>query len=110
MVGLAFKLNLAHTLSEAKMNRSIGIVAIFLCVFLLFGSGFLVGRRFPIHHYEQFGQSVYLYDTNTGKICTTVKTDPFAAYGGHETDPPAGSQLDKPSSSSSVTYPFCGEQ
>jgi len=34
-----------------------------------FGSGLLVGRQFPAHHFEQFGNPSYLLDTSTGKIC-----------------------------------------
>jgi hypothetical protein len=34
-----------------------------------FGSGLLVGRQFPAHHFVQFGNPSYLLDTSTGKIC-----------------------------------------
>jgi hypothetical protein len=34
-----------------------------------FGSGFLVGRQFPAHHFEKMENSHYLYDTSTGHVC-----------------------------------------
>ncbi len=34
-----------------------------------FGSGLLVGRQFPAHRYERFGNSTYLLDSATGKVC-----------------------------------------
>jgi hypothetical protein len=39
-----------------------------------FGSGLLVGRQFPAHHYERFGNSSYLLDPATGKVCDPFKT------------------------------------
>ena len=38
-----------------------------------FGSGLLVGRQFPAHQFERFGNSSYLLDTSTGKICDLLK-------------------------------------
>jgi hypothetical protein len=37
------------------------------------GSGILIGRQFPAHRFEQFGNTRYLVDSATGKIC-----EPFA--------------------------------
>jgi hypothetical protein len=35
-----------------------------------FGSGLLIGRQFPAHHYEHMQEgSHYLYDANTGHVC-----------------------------------------
>jgi hypothetical protein len=34
-----------------------------------FGSGLFVGRQFPAHRYERFGNSMYLLDSATGKVC-----------------------------------------
>jgi hypothetical protein len=34
-----------------------------------FGSGILVGRQFPAHHYVQYGNTPYLLDSATGKVC-----------------------------------------
>jgi hypothetical protein len=40
-----------------------------LCAVLLFGSGILLGRQFPAHHFEKLPQSTYLLDSSTGHIC-----------------------------------------
>ena len=37
-----------------------------------FGSGLLVGRQFPAHRFEKFGETRYLLDPTAGKLC-----DPF---------------------------------
>jgi len=37
-----------------------------------FGSGLLVGRHFPVHRFQKFGETRYVIDSTTGKIC-----DPF---------------------------------
>jgi hypothetical protein len=34
-----------------------------------FGSGLLVGRHFPVHHFQKMESSHYLYDTSTGYVC-----------------------------------------
>ncbi|MDR3711170.1 MAG: hypothetical protein P4L51_00015 [Puia sp.] len=34
-----------------------------------FGSGFFIGRQFPAHRYERFGNSTYLLDSATGRVC-----------------------------------------
>ncbi len=72
-----------------------------------FVGGLLTGRQFPAKHYERFGESWYLLDPATGRVCNPLKdpkasqnlldqglagaqganpsaSDPFAAYGGHE--------------------------
>ena len=36
---------------------------------LLFGSGVLIGRQFPAHHFEQIPQTPYLVDASTGHVC-----------------------------------------
>jgi hypothetical protein len=54
-----------------------------------FGSGLLVGRQFPAHHYERFGNSSYLLDPSTGRVC-----DPFKVSDKTGQKPPSGS--DKP--------------
>jgi hypothetical protein len=58
----------------------------------LFGSGLLLGREMPAHHFERFGNSHYLFDTATGRVCDALPNqeesgDPFKALGGHETPP-----------------------
>lgn len=42
------------------------------CAVLLFGSGLLVGRQFPAHHYEKIPESPYLFDSSTGHVCDTL--------------------------------------
>jgi hypothetical protein len=32
-------------------------------------AGFFVGRQFPRHRYERFGNGPYLYDLSVGKLC-----------------------------------------
>lgn len=58
----------------------------------LFGAGLLIGRAFPAHHYERFGNYTYLFDASTGRICDTqidkAESDPFAAFGGRAVTPP----------------------
>jgi hypothetical protein len=54
-----------------------GIAVFFLlvsgAVVIGFGSGLLVGRQFPARRYEQFGSSLYLLDSTTGKVCNPLK-------------------------------------
>jgi hypothetical protein len=38
---------------------------------LLFGVGLMVGREFPVHHYERISGSPYLFDNSTGHVCDT---------------------------------------
>ena len=58
-------------------------------LFLLsFGSGLLVGRQFPSRRFERFGESHYLMEPATGKVCDPFKDpketgNPFA----HAFDP-----------------------
>jgi hypothetical protein len=54
-----------------------------------FGAGLLVGRHFPAHRFERFGNSRYVLETATGKICDPFKNpnesmNPFD----HAFDPP----------------------
>jgi hypothetical protein len=41
------------------------------------GTGFLFGRYYPAHSFQRFGESRYLLDSTTGKICDPFK-DPNA--------------------------------
>jgi hypothetical protein len=52
------------------MKKEIALAAV---VAALLG-GFLVGREFPVHHYEPWKSSGFLYDTTTGTICNPMKT------------------------------------
>jgi hypothetical protein len=51
-----------------------------------FGSGLLVGRQFPAHRFERFGNSSYLFDPTNGKVC-----NPFKKLEGNEVDRELGS-------------------
>lgn len=69
---------------------------------IVFAGGVLVGRQYPAHRFERMGESWYVFDSTTGKACSPFKDpnaptnlidqgmagnqDPFAKYGGHETD------------------------
>lgn len=91
------------------MNLKIILVGVgTLACSIGFGGGLLVGRRFPARQFEKFGNSTYLLDTTTGKVCDPFKDpnestnpldqafhpqaeaksqpDPFIAYGGHAVD------------------------
>jgi hypothetical protein len=86
-----------------------------------FGSGLIVGRQFPVHRFERFGETVYLLDPATGKVCNPFKDpnastnlidqglagnqDPFAPYGGHAVDA-NGFPIAKPASN---YPPACGK-
>ena len=92
------------------MMRNTWIIASMVAV-LLFGSGFLVGREFPVHHYERFGNGFLLYDTSTGRVCTTARCAEVnfleqGMQGGAapQAAPPPGFTLDPPK-----PYPRCGE-
>jgi len=53
-----------------KQGIAVFVLLILSAVAVGFGSGLLVGRQFPAHHYERWGDSTnYLLDTATGKVC-----------------------------------------
>ncbi len=52
-----------------KKGIALFILLVFTAIGIGFGSGLLVGRQFPAHHYERFGNSTYLLDSATGKVC-----------------------------------------
>ena len=59
------------------MKDSLLSSLLLVCVVLvLFGSGFLVGREFPRHHYERIPDSSYFIDTSTGKACALLAPIP----------------------------------
>ena len=48
-----------------------------------FGSGLLVGRRYPTHSFQKYGETRYLLDPATGRICDPFKDpseDPWAQF------------------------------
>ena len=49
-------------------------IALFVAIIAIvcmtgFGTGLLIGRQFPAHHFEKMENSHYLYDTSTGHVC-----------------------------------------
>lgn len=69
-----------------KLNRRIrtGIKTadfILIITTLIIGlvAGFLIGRRFPVHHYVRWEGSL-LYDTSTGQICDPVLARPEKVF------------------------------
>lgn len=82
-----------------------------------FGSGLLVGRQFPAHRFERFGESWYVLDTTTGKVCNPLK-DPNVPtnifdQGGSASQPKSGfpdlSDLLPPNKSTPNYPPPCGK-
>lgn len=54
---------------QLDRNKAIAVcVGVVVCA-VCFGSGLLVGREFPARHYERFGNTSYLLNTSTGKVC-----------------------------------------
>jgi hypothetical protein len=76
-----------------------------------FGSGLLIGRHFPAHSFQRFGDSRYLLDPTTGKVCDRFK-DPNESTNqfDHAFDAPQkyanGFQIVKPASN---YPPPCGK-
>jgi hypothetical protein len=60
-----------------KSGIAVFVLLVFGAVGVGFGSGLLVGREFPAHRYERFGETLYLFDPTTGKVCNPFK-DPKA--------------------------------
>ena len=56
-----------HLIGAKGITLFVAIIAIASMVG--FGSGILVGRQFPAHHFEKMENSHYLYDTSTGHVC-----------------------------------------
>ena len=72
--------------------------------------GFFLGRAFPAHHYERFGNGPFLLDTSTGTVCDarlSDPNDPFAEFGGHRVDVPSGKNDRYSEFKSTSPYPPC---
>ena len=95
-------------------------MTLFVAIFLIacgavFGAGLLVGRQFPVHNFQKFGESRFVLDPTTGKVCDPFK-DPNAPPSsvvpdlsdlfGTKPAPPAGFQIVKPASD---FPPACGK-
>lgn len=60
-----------------KKGIAVFVVLVITSVAVGFGSGLLVGRQFPAHRFERLGESWYVMDTTTGRVCNPFK-DPTA--------------------------------
>src|ERR1700722_11225857 len=61
-----------HFLNPRKQGYMKNVLAVAFAM-VLFGSGVLVGRNFPAHHFQPLHEgSTYLLDTSTGKVCEEV--------------------------------------
>jgi hypothetical protein len=105
------------------MKRPIVIAYACVAAVLIFCGGLFTGRQFPAHHYVQFGQSIYLYDTASGRVCTIKRpqvTPPegFVLDGTKDANgfavvkpapPTEGNLLDQGLANPKDQYPICGE-
>jgi hypothetical protein len=69
----AAKVRMAFMQFTGKKGIALFVVMIIGACIVGLGSGLIVGRQFPAHHFERFGNSSYLLDTSTGKICDLLK-------------------------------------
>jgi hypothetical protein len=65
------------TVDHAKVGKNYVLLSI-LGIALALG-GFIAGRMYPVHHYEQLGTSSYLFDSSTGKVCAPFRDSEIAA-------------------------------
>jgi hypothetical protein len=78
-------------------------ITLFIAIVVLacasgFGSGLLVGRKFPAHTFQKFGETKYVFDPITGNVCDPFRdpkesANPFD----HLLDPSAKPQTDSKS-------------
>jgi len=59
-----------------RLRRILPLLAV--TAVLAFVCGIAVGRMYPAHHYERFGERGLLLDTSTGKICVTNANPNYA--------------------------------
>jgi hypothetical protein len=78
-----------------------GVIVFSACA-LSFGSGLLVARQFPTHRFERVGNSLYLLDPKTGKVCNALK-DP------HESSNIFNQALGAPAPRYADYPPACGK-
>jgi hypothetical protein len=55
------------------MTKNAAIISATLVAALSFGICVTVGRQFPVHHYQRFGESNFLFDPATGKMCNPFR-------------------------------------
>jgi len=91
-----------------KKGIGVFVLLVFSAIAIGFGSGMLVGRQFPAHRFERFGETRFLLDPTSGKVC-----DPFKNPAGTTAVPSQpGESLDeylKQFQSSSNYPPPCGK-
>ncbi len=56
-----------------KTGIAVFILLLVVAAAVGFGSGLLVGRQFPAHRFERMGESWYMMDATTGKVCNPFK-------------------------------------
>jgi hypothetical protein len=88
-----------------KKGISLFVAIVAIACGMGFGSGLLIGRKFPAHTFQRFGDTRYLFDAATGKVCDPFKdpkasTNPFA----HLTDQNGPSSAESPADPSSDPY------
>jgi hypothetical protein len=100
-----------------KLGTAVFVLLISGTVAVGFGSGLLVGRQFPAHRFERFGESWYVLDATNGKVRDPFK-DPNAStnvfdQGGSSPQPKSGapdlSDLFPTNKSTSNYPPPCGK-
>jgi hypothetical protein len=74
--------------------------AVFVALVLIactagFGSGWLVGRHYPVHGFQRYGETRYLFDSVTGKLCDPLK-DPNAPISFTDLYPPPDAKPEPP--------------
>jgi hypothetical protein len=89
--------------------------ALFLAVVVIawvvgFGPGLLIGRHYPARSFQKFGETRYLLDPATGRVCDPFKDpkeDPFAQFA---VDPNTGKTPAEVSGIVKPMYPLaCGK-
>jgi hypothetical protein len=93
------------------MKKPLWITIAATSAVVLFGSGLLVGRHFPAHHFEKISQDPYLLDTSTGRVCDYLGQDqgltqPSTASGSQSNDPEVSAAL-KALNKQTVSIPPC---
>jgi hypothetical protein len=93
-----------------KSGIAVFVLVVLGAVAVGFGSGLLVGRHFPAHSFQKYGETRYLLDPATGKICDPFKDpseDPWAQF---IVDPKTGKTPAQVSGVVQPTYPpACGK-
>jgi hypothetical protein len=80
-------------------------------------AGFVFGRAYPAHSYQQIGTSSYLFDTHTGKLCAPFRASEEAAHaanfppGNVWTEALAKAEKENPKDKASADMiPACGSE